>query len=114
MLYGRANEPSPDEDARECDARANHPQSGATVTDCEDSRRRGPAPRSNRAMTFTTPDSSDACWARHSPTRRGRRAAVRETPLPAPWRRPDPNDPDARSSQLLLFFARCCDGDHKT
>ena len=61
-------------------------------------------------MTFTMPNSSNACGARHSPTCGGRRAAGRESPLLAPGRRPGPDDPDARSSQMLLFFARCRDG----
>jgi hypothetical protein len=80
---------------------------------------RGPETTRPGTTVQTRDDVHDArlverMLARRSPTWRGRRAAVRETPSRAPWRRPDPNDPDARSGQMPLFFARCCDGDNKS
>ncbi len=65
LLYGPANEPSPERSVRACAAVAMNPQSGATVTDCpprdgdtppdgQDERRRSrrPARRTNPGQVF--------------------------------------------------------------
>jgi hypothetical protein len=54
--------------------------------------------------TFKLPSSSNECWAKHPSIWLRCRAAARESRLPRGVTRPDPNDPDGRSSQMLLFF----------
>ena len=107
MLYGRSNEPTPNQTAREGYDGATHPQK----------RRDGDGPLTPEAMTINStletkadrrkPRASNERWDDAPMSARRRRAVARERWMPRNRRRRDPHDPNARSSLMFLFFARC-------
>ena len=102
LLYGPANEPSPNRKRARWHRRPNNPQGGATSTK---SRRPQHADRGHDRRCEPVDGR-----ARHGGSMRDRtmhtlyaaRAAARESPFARTQRRHDPNDPDDRSSQMLF------------